>query len=86
VTEDPYEELSYKVDALLTKEYGKEKIDFKYVDVSSPDILEYINHVTNIVEGRLPLPYVALNDKPLCWGLSEAKDVIGRIKQKLQES
>lgn len=83
--DDPYEELSFKTDALLTKEYGVDRVDFKYIDVSSPEILEYINDVTNIVEGRLPFPYVSLNSKPLCWGLMEATDIMDKIKEKKLE-
>jgi len=68
---------------LLTGEFGNDNVDFKYIDVSSPEILDYINDVTNIVEGRLPFPYISLNDKPLCWGLMEPQEIIGKIKEKL---
>lgn len=73
------------MDALLTAELGTDTFDFKYVDVSSPEILDYISDIETIVDGRLPLPYVSLNRKPLCWGLSEAEDIVGRVKLKLQE-
>lgn len=68
---------------MLTGEYGKNAVDFKYIDVSSPEILEYINDVTTIVEGRLPFPYISLNDKPLCWGLMEPKDIAEKVREKL---
>lgn len=68
---------------MLTKEYGKDGVDFKYIDVSSPEILEYINDVTNIVEGKLPFPYISLNDKPLCWGVMEPSEIMEKIKEKL---
>lgn len=68
---------------MLTSEYGKDGVDFKYIDVSSPEILEYINDVTTIVEGRLPFPYISLGDKPLCWGLMEASDILQKVKDKL---
>jgi len=51
--------------------------------VSSPEILDYINDVTNIVEGRLPFPYISLNDKPLCWGLMEPVEILDKIKESL---
>lgn len=57
----------------------------KYVDVSSPEILDYISDIETIVDGRLPLPYVSLNKKPLCWGLSEAEDIMSRVNLKLSE-
>ncbi|ADD68747.1 hypothetical protein Dacet_1984 [Denitrovibrio acetiphilus DSM 12809] len=71
------------MDAMLTAEYGKENVDFSYIDVSSPEVLEYIDDVTNIVDGRLPFPYISLNGKPLCWGLMESADIIGKVKEKL---
>ncbi|PLX67302.1 MAG: hypothetical protein C0603_09535 [Denitrovibrio sp.] len=66
--------------------YGTGGVDFKYIDVSSHEILDYIDHVTNIVEGRLPFPYISLNDKPLCWGLMEATDIVDKIKENIQGS
>jgi len=72
------------MDAMLTNDYGKECVDFKYIDVSSPEILEYINDVTNIVEGKLPFPYISLNGKPLCWGLMEVSDILAKIKEALE--
>jgi hypothetical protein len=83
VKDDPYQELSFKTDAMLTAQFGKDKVDFQYVDVSSPEILDYINDVTTIVEGRLPFPYVSLNSKPLCWGLMEAEDIMAKVMEKL---
>lgn len=77
--------MSYKLDALLTQEYGTDRVDLKYIDVSSPEILDYISDIETIVDGRLPLPYVSLNKKPLCWGLSEPEDVMTRLKLKLEE-
>ncbi|MGE4319769.1 MAG: hypothetical protein AB7E96_12800 [Deferribacterales bacterium] len=71
---------------MLTAEFGTEKFDFKYIDVASPEILDYISDIETIVDGRLPLPYLSMNKKPLCWGLSEAEDILGRIRLKLQES
>ena len=52
----------------------------------SPEILDYISDIETIVDGRLPLPYVSMNKKPLCWGLSEAEDIVTRVKLKLQET
>lgn len=68
---------------MLTTEFGKGGVDFRYVDVSSPEILEYINEVTTIVEGRLPFPFVTLNEKPLCWGLMEASEIMDKIRDEL---
>jgi len=68
---------------LLRKEFGKDGVDFKYIDVSSPEILEYVNEVTTIVEGRLPFPFVSMSSKPLCWGVLEADEIMEKIKESL---
>lgn len=78
-------DLNAKVDALLTQEYSLECVDCRYIDVSTPDILDYIDDVNIIVESRLPLPYVSLNGKPLCWGLDSAQEIFDRIRLKLSE-
>jgi len=70
---------------MLTSEFGKDGVDFKYIDVSSPEILEYINEVTTIVEGRLPFPLISLSSKPLCWGIMEAPEIMEKIKEKLSD-
>jgi len=67
----------------LTKEFGSRNIDFKYIDVSSPEILEYVNDITTIVEGRLPFPFISMNSKPLCWGLMEPSEILNRVKGKI---
>jgi len=77
--------MSYKLDSLLSSEFGPDKVDFKYIDVASPEILDYIGDIESIVEGRLTLPYVTMNGKPLCWGLSDAGDIMTRLKLKLQQ-
>jgi hypothetical protein len=61
-------------------------VDFRYIDVSSPEILDYISDIENIVDGRLTLPYVVMDKKPLCWGLSEAEDIMTRIKLRIEEN
>ena len=81
--DDPYYVLFLEVDALLTKNFDKEMFDFKYVDVSSPDVLDYIDEVTTIVENDLPLPYVSLNGKPICWGFENAENIFEKVKKKL---
>lgn len=58
---------------------------FKYIDVSSPEILDHINEVTTIVEGRLPFPFVTLGSKPVCWGILEAPEILEKIKEKLKD-
>jgi disulfide oxidoreductase YuzD len=73
------------VDALLTKEFDKNEFDFKYIDVSSPEVLEYIEEVNTIVENDLPLPYVSLNGKPVCWGIVNSKEVFDKINKKVHE-
>ncbi|TCK58363.1 hypothetical protein [Seleniivibrio woodruffii] len=77
--------MSYKLDALLNSEFGPDRVDFKYVDVASPEILDYIDDIGSIVEGRLTLPYVTMNGEPLCWGLSDAGDIMTRLKLKQQQ-
>lgn len=48
--------------------------------------MDYINDITTIVEGRLPLPYITLNEKPLCWGVETAEQVLEELKKKLAKS
>jgi disulfide oxidoreductase YuzD len=84
VKDDPYQEMAFKLDALLTAEFGAENLDLKYIDVSTPEVLEYINDVSNIVEGRLPFPYITVNETPLCWGVADMDEVTGRVKEKLE--
>ena len=81
--DDPYLVLFTEVDALLTKEYDKDLFDFKYIDVSSPEVLDYIDEVNTIVENDLPLPLISLNGKPVCWGLGDAKTIFEKLKSKM---
>jgi disulfide oxidoreductase YuzD len=71
------------LDALLSKKLGVNNFDIHYVDISSPEVLDYIDDVNTIVENRLPLPYVTLNGKPLCWGDEEAEKIYSKIIDKL---
>ena len=70
----------------MTKEYGKDLFDFKYIDVSSPEVLDYIDEVNTIVENDLPLPLISLNGIPVCWGLGDAKTIFEKLKVKLKVS
>ncbi|KAA0256927.1 hypothetical protein FHQ18_12475 [Deferribacter autotrophicus] len=63
----------------MTKEFGLESVDFKYVDISSPEVLDYIDDVNNIVENRFPLPYVSVNKKPVAWGLDDPEEIFIKI-------
>lgn len=38
-----------------------------------------MNEITTIVENRLPLPFVTLNDKPLCFGVEDAEKILDKI-------
>ncbi|WP_022851866.1 hypothetical protein [Limisalsivibrio acetivorans] len=78
--------MSYKLDALLSAEFGSANVDFGYVDVSTPEVLEFINDVSNIVENRLPLPYITLNERALCWGVKDPAEIVKRVKERLQEA
>jgi len=69
----------------LDKELGDE-VDLKYIDVSTPDVMDYIDDVTTIVEGRLPFPYLSVNGKPCCWGEEDIKVITEKIKEKLAEA
>ncbi|UOD34209.1 hypothetical protein DSN97_08590 [Deferribacteraceae bacterium V6Fe1] len=71
------------MDALLTKKLGAESFELQYVDISSPEVLDYIDDVNTIVENRLPLPYVSLNDKPLCWGLEDPEKICDKVLEKV---
>lgn len=70
---------------MLTQKIGSESFEFRYVDISSPEVLDYINDVNIIVENRLPLPYVSLNDKPLCWGLNDPELICNKVLEKLKD-
>jgi disulfide oxidoreductase YuzD len=85
VKDDPYFEMANKVDALLTNYLGADKFELKYIDISTPEVLDYIDDVNTIVENRLPLPYVAIGSKPVAWGLEEAEEIFDRIKEFLQK-
>jgi len=55
------------------------KYDLEYIDISTPDVLNYMNEITTIVENRLPLPFVTLDDKPLCFGVEDAEKILDKI-------
>jgi disulfide oxidoreductase YuzD len=61
------------------------KYDLQYIDISTPEVLSYINEITTVVENRLPLPFVTLNEKLLCWGEDDAKNILYKILKKLEE-
>ncbi|MGA1846554.1 hypothetical protein [Deferribacter abyssi] len=65
----------------MTKEFGVDNVDFKYVDISSPEVLDYIDDVNNIVENRFPLPYVSVNKKPVVWGLDDPQEIFMKITE-----
>ncbi|WP_231841010.1 hypothetical protein [Deferribacter desulfuricans] len=54
-------------------------VDFKYVDISTPEVLDYIDDVNTIVENRLPLPYVSINGKPVSWGEEDVDEIFVKI-------
>lgn len=71
------------IDALLTKEFGVDKFDFEYIDISTPDILEYMEDINTIVESRLPLPYISISTKPVVWGSESVTEMFEKIKEHL---
>jgi len=79
VSEDPYFDIANKLEGKLVKKYGLDGVDFRYVDISSPEVLEYIDEVSTIVENRLPLPYVSINGSPVSWGIDDAEEIFIKI-------
>ncbi|MEF3254103.1 MAG: hypothetical protein K6348_00840 [Deferribacterales bacterium] len=77
--------MTNKLDALLTNEIGAENFELRYVDISSPEVLDYIEDINTIAENRLPLPYVAIGNRPVAWRLEAAEDILGRIKDFLSK-
>ncbi|MCX8084844.1 MAG: hypothetical protein N3C60_07995 [Calditerrivibrio sp.] len=77
--------MANKVDALLTNKMGQEAFELKYVDISTPEVLDYIEDINTIVENRLPLPYVAVGKTPVAWGLEDANEIYQRIVEHLEK-
>lgn len=65
---------------MLTNEIGSESFELVYIDISTPEVLDYIDDINTIVENRLSLPYVAVGKKPVSWGLEDAEEIFSRIK------
>lgn len=70
------------LDAFLSKN-GCSGYDIKYVDISTPEVLDYLEDVNNIVEGRLPLPYISVDGRPFCWGIEDPDEVYCKLKEKV---
>lgn len=79
-SDDPYFDVFKKADGLLTKAYGVGGVDFKYVDIATPDVLEYLDDVNQIVENHYELPYVAIDGEAISAGISNAKEIVEEIK------
>jgi disulfide oxidoreductase YuzD len=78
--------MANRVDALLTNYLGHGNFELRYIDISTPEVLDYIDDVNTIVENRLPLPYVAIGNRPVAWGLEEAGEIFDRIKEFLEKN
>lgn len=78
-------ELAGKVDALLTKSLGSDNFEVIYIDISTPEVLDYIDDINTIVENKLPLPYVSIGHTPVAWGLEEAEEIFNRINDFLNK-
>jgi hypothetical protein len=70
------------LDAFLTKNDCRD-YEMKYIDISTPEVLNYLEDVNNIVEGRLPLPYVSVDGRPFCWGIEDAGEAYEELKGKI---
>lgn len=78
--------MANKVDALLTNYLGQGSFEMRYIDISTPEVLDYIDDVNTIVENRLPLPYVAVGNRPIAWGLEDPQEIFYRIKEFLDKN
>lgn len=77
-------ELSKQVDGILTQKLPPNSFEIIYIDITTPEVLDYIDDVNTIVENRLPLPYVALGHKPICFGEEDAQRIAERIFEKIK--
>ncbi len=71
-----------EVDTYLSKNKCN-NYELKYVDISSPEVLDYLEDVNNIVERMLPLPYVSVNGRPFCWGVEDPGEVFEKLKEEI---
>lgn len=69
------------MDAILTKEIASVDFEVVYIDITTPEVLDYLEDVNTIVENRLPLPYVAIGNRPVCWGEEDAASMCNKISE-----
>ncbi len=86
VSDDPYFDLFNEVDALLSKEFDIDDFEFKYVDITTPEILDYMNDINTIVDNDLTLPYISINSIPIVFGEADPKIIFEKIKEKLENA
>lgn len=78
-------ELSKQVDAILTQKVSPSSFEIIYIDITTPEVLDHMDDVNTIVENRLPLPYVAMGNKPVCFGEEDAETIAERVFEKINK-
>lgn len=73
------------MDAILTQKLSTNSFEVIYIDITTPEVLDYIEDVNTIVENRLPLPYVAIGNKPICFGKEDAEIIAEKVFEKINE-